>query len=197
VVVVVADHGEPLGEQGTRLSAHSRYLLDSTLRVPMLLRVPGRLRPGVETRQVSVVDVVPTVLDALALAPRDALDGRSLLAAAESAPAPAYSETFYADFPARASEGRELRSLRVEGWKLLSGPGGDALYDLEGSGEPVDVSNEQPGRLAELRRLLEQERAGWGLPDPPAAAPLAPFPPFSREEERDHLERLRSLGYVE
>jgi len=79
LILIVADHGEGLGRHDE--ATHALFVYDSTLRVPMLLRLPGAERAGERSRElVSVVDVFPTLLAAMQL--EDAaseVDGRSLL----------------------------------------------------------------------------------------------------------------------
>lgn len=62
LVVVLSDHGEGLGEQG--FVGHGRWLYQSTLRVPWIMRMPGRIAPGtVISHNVSTMDLAPTLLD--------------------------------------------------------------------------------------------------------------------------------------
>jgi arylsulfatase A-like enzyme len=78
-VAVVADHGEHLGEHG-RLS-HQMSLYDEVLRIPMVIRWPGTFEGGrVETAQVRLQDLHPTILDAATVPhpPSTARDARTL-----------------------------------------------------------------------------------------------------------------------
>lgn len=64
VVLVVGDHGESLGEHGEQ--THGAFCYDATLRVPMILRLPGGRRSGERSRAtVSVVDVFSTLARAM------------------------------------------------------------------------------------------------------------------------------------
>jgi tetratricopeptide (TPR) repeat protein len=65
LVIVVADHGEGLGEHDE--PTHGAFCYDSTARVPLLLRFPHGRRTGRSDAPVSVVDVFPTALEALGL----------------------------------------------------------------------------------------------------------------------------------
>jgi arylsulfatase A-like enzyme len=79
VVAITGDHGEHLGEHG-HLS-HQMSLYDSVLRIPMVVRWPGRLEGGrIERAQVRLQDLHPTLLEAAGVAPPPgtALDARSL-----------------------------------------------------------------------------------------------------------------------
>jgi arylsulfatase A-like enzyme len=61
LVVVVADHGEEFLEHGGL--GHRRTLYEEVLRVPMILRLPGRLPAGLRPRgPVSLAALLPTVL---------------------------------------------------------------------------------------------------------------------------------------
>ncbi len=64
VVLFCADHGESLGDAPE--ASHGYFLFDPTVRIPMLLRCPGIAPRRVEA-QVSLVDVVPTLLDLLGI----------------------------------------------------------------------------------------------------------------------------------
>jgi len=158
----------------------------------MLLRLPGVLAPGTVDAQVRVIDLFPTLLEALGLAVPPGTEGESLRQVAAGEPRPAYSETFYEHHPQRAEEGRELASLRLDGWKLVARPGREELYDLRRDPDELrDVAAEHPEELARLRVELARLRAGW--PEEVRSRELE----LSDEERSEHVERLRALGYVE
>ncbi len=65
LVIVTADHGESLGEQG--LWEHN-HMVQTNLRVPLLMSWPKGLPPGVRvSARVDEIDVLPTVCELLAL----------------------------------------------------------------------------------------------------------------------------------
>ncbi|MBK8270424.1 MAG: sulfatase [Planctomycetes bacterium] len=77
LVVVAGDHGESLGEHGE--PTHGVLLHDSTLRVPLILHWPRALPPEkVVEANVELVDVLPTVLEAVGAPLPQGLSGRSL-----------------------------------------------------------------------------------------------------------------------
>jgi hypothetical protein len=62
LVIVVGDHGESLGERG--YVGHGRQLFESIVRVPLIVRYPERVPAGrVVAENVSILDIMPTVLD--------------------------------------------------------------------------------------------------------------------------------------
>lgn len=78
--VITADHGENLLEHGERLFSHDPFLFATVGRIPMLIRSPDGLGTGkVHADPVSLIDVAPTVLATLGIAPPPSFAGRSLL----------------------------------------------------------------------------------------------------------------------
>jgi choline-sulfatase len=192
LLVITADHGELLGFHGRRLGSHSSMLVDETVRVPLLVRVPGRLAAGVRTRQVSLIDVFPTVLEVVGIDLPTDIEGQSLLASDGLPPRPAYSETLYEFFPGLAEPGQELASLRHEGWKLIVRPGREELFDLRADPDEKDnLAKAQPARLVEMRRAMNALRDRWTDSVEPTLLEIDP------KERAEHEDQLRALGYIE
>lgn len=185
LVMAVADHGEGLGEHGE--DEHGVFLYEPVLRVPWVMAGPGVPAARVVGEQVRVIDVVPTVLDALGMPQVAGLDGESVWSVVtggrrDVVPA-AYAESYY---PKLHYGWSELRALRADGWKAIDAPTAE-LYALARDGR--EASNLYPGQqaladrmIAEARRL---EQSMTGGAEPETVAP-----------DRDTLERLRSLGYI-
>lgn len=181
LVVLTSDHGEALGDHGEM--THGIFAYEATLRVPLILCAPRLLPPRVVGAPASHVDVLPTILDALALPIPDGLPGRSLWPLAfgrRAEPASFYFEA--------------LSSSLNRGWAPLYGvvEGGlkhvdlplPELYDL--GTDPAEERNLAARRPADLERLRGR---------------LARFRARDRRvsrvtEEAEALERLRALGYV-
>lgn len=66
LLIITADHGESLNEHGE--TSHGKALYDSTLRVPLIFRIPG-LQPKMKKniQQVRSIDILPTILDCIGL----------------------------------------------------------------------------------------------------------------------------------
>ena len=77
MVVLTSDHGEELFDHGGFEHGHAMW--QELLHVPLVVWAPG-VEPGRETAPVSLVDVAPTVLDSLGIAPPTPFDGISLWA---------------------------------------------------------------------------------------------------------------------
>jgi arylsulfatase A-like enzyme len=148
VVVVTADHGEEFWDHGSVGHGHSVY--DELLHVPLIVRVPGMTGGGARVPDaVGLVDVMPTVLDALGEKIPDQLVGRSFLPAlrgqSDAAPRAAVSGFF-----------RAWRTLATGRLKLVQhGTERASLYDVQSDpGETKDLASEQPIALAYTRGLL-------------------------------------------
>jgi arylsulfatase A-like enzyme/tetratricopeptide (TPR) repeat protein len=185
LIVFLSDHGEGLGDHGE--DEHGLLTYDSTLRVPWILRLPGRLLAGtVVTRPVSLVDVFPTTLDLLGLAVPKEIDGtsRTRLMRDDNAPAAdvLYAETYYPRFHFGWSE---LVGVRNERFKLIRGPK-PRLYDYQRDpAESADLASRQPDTTARLDQILTRMTAGRSKQAPQATTP-----------EPETARRLQSLGYV-
>jgi arylsulfatase A-like enzyme len=81
LIVFLADHGEEFLDHGQWL--HGRSVFDELVRVPLVLKMPGRREAGRRVaQQVQVVDILPTVLESqgLPVPPPPAIAGRPLQA---------------------------------------------------------------------------------------------------------------------
>jgi arylsulfatase A-like enzyme len=91
LLILTADHGESLGEDG--IFGHGFHLDQPTLHIPLIVVYPNVIPAHtVVTEDVSLVDVMPTIMDFVGLRPgRLPLEGRSLrpLIAKSSTPRPA------------------------------------------------------------------------------------------------------------
>ncbi len=190
LVVVVADHGEGLGDHGEL--HHGNFLYDSVLHVALMFRLPGVIPAGLEIpEQVRTIDITPTILEALGIAAGDEMQGVSLfpLIAGEERNLGllAYAETFENQVKLNLSQ---LRSVVYGGYKYIHAPTPE-LYDLGNDpGELRNLAAKQPQRAAEMRERLRHV--------------LAEAPPPVAADARDaavelspvDVARLESLGYI-
>jgi hypothetical protein len=154
VTIVSADHGEEFGDHGGRYHGSSVY--EEQVRVPLVV-----VGPGVKTQRltevVQTIDLLPTVLGALAVPRPPRIRGRDLgdLLAGQRASGPgmAYAET---DEQALYAEG----SLRLLCARRL---GACKLFDLEKDpGQTRDASADHPEALTRLRTKQRELAASHG-----------------------------------
>lgn len=185
LVVLSADHGEGLGEHGEL--THGFLLHDATLRVPLVLRWPGRLPVGRhDERPVALVDVAPTVLDLLGLAPNPVRHGRRLFNGEATS---GWERVLWAqsDYPARQYGWGALRSVRRGDWKYVDGPRPELFDVRHDPRELVDLSRREPRRAAELHRLVSATDGKLSQARPQVAR---------HEPDEDARARLQALGYT-
>jgi arylsulfatase A-like enzyme/tetratricopeptide (TPR) repeat protein len=181
IVLLLADHGEGLGDHGEK--EHGVLLYREALRVPLLLKLPGSGRPpGAPERveaPVALLDVVPTLAALLGVAvPAGAgLPGRALLPAAPAGRR-IYAETFY---PRLHFGWSELRALTDARFQYIEGPDPE-LYDLaKDPGERTNV-------LAAERRVFHEMKAELAGQVGPFEAP--------QQIEREEAAKIAALGYL-
>lgn len=182
LVVFTSDHGEALGDHGE--ATHGVFAYEAVLKVPLVIFQPRLFKPAVVDASAGHVDLLPTVLDALAMPIPEGLAGRSLLPAmkgtAGADPRPTYFEALS---PSLNRRWAPLYGLVRGGTKFIDLPIPE-LYDLQvDSREANNLAGAQPQRVAEMRRLLAEVRRADSGPD-------------RRVEDAETRERLRSLGYV-
>jgi arylsulfatase A-like enzyme len=181
VFVVAGDHGEAFGEHGE--IAHSIFVYDTTLRVPLIFAGPGIDRIITDV-PVSLVDIAPTVTKLLNAGTIDA-DGVDLGPALHGAVLPArtlYAESFA---PLLDFGWSPLRAVRLGAFKYIEAPRPE-LYRLDrdpGETRELFAQKEvESSRAAELKRIVETF-------SPAALTDAAPA-------DREAAARLQSLGYV-
>jgi arylsulfatase A-like enzyme/Tfp pilus assembly protein PilF len=187
LIVVLADHGEAL-LQHSEIS-HSLLIYDSTMHVPLIVKLPGQEARGRRIEAVSsVVDVMPTVLAVLGIAVPGDVQGKSLLPLMKGGPAdarrPVYMESL---LPRLACGWGELRAIRVGGEKLIWGPKPRLYRVADDPGEVYDLAAREPETATRLEKDLRGALRAWSRP-PSAASVAAPH--------AETLQRLAALGYV-
>ncbi len=195
MVVVTSDHGEEFWDHGSVGHGHSVY--DELLHVPLFVRLPGAQTLSRVDSSVGLVDVLPTILDALGQEIPDHAAGTSflpqLLGQDDGAPRVAVSGFM-----------ENWRTCVVGDLKLTQRPRNRSkVFDLAADpGEETDLAESRPLALRYLRGLMgirlgatvrERQRSRR-----PSARPAAATHESESVEIDDEMrEQLRQLGYVE
>jgi len=191
LVVAVGDHGESRGEHDELF--HAATIYQGAVRVPFIVSAPGAVAQGaiVDDTTVSLVDVLPTVLDLLGMTEPDAAaaaDGRSLCEPSAGPERMVYLETM--DTYLTRGWAPLFGACRVAD-KLIRAPRPE-YFDL--GADPKEQNNllagtaDLPLAARELDRFLDQRLAGTPNPQEVADAAL----PMD-DETRANLE---ALGYL-
>jgi Flp pilus assembly protein TadD len=196
VIAVMADHGEALGEHGE--DTHGIFLYDETIHVPLVIKLPGAdsaakastkkdLAKKASARKriedpVELVDVLPTILQAVKIPVPPEVQGESLLGMT-SPGRPAYAET---DYPHRAYGWSALRALRTGKYLYIKAPRQE-LYDQ--SADPKAEHDLSSASTAVAGALAAQVDA---FRQKTSSNKEVPTPVVDPEAQ----EKLAALGYV-
>ena len=149
IIIVVADHGEGLGDHGE--DEHGYFIYDYAVHVPLIIRIPGMPVQRI-TPQVRTIDIAPTVMDLVAGETPKEMQGQSLLPLMQGRTEPvryAYSESMATKLQYGWAA---LYGMRTNDFKFIQAPRSE-LYDLKQ--DPTENANQ----LDANRRAASQLRA--------------------------------------
>jgi len=185
LTVLLADHGESLGEHGEY--THGVFLYDSTVHIPLIFAGPSLPAGRVVRQQVRSIDVLPTIADYLGLPSGDKAQGVSLMPAIAEGKSPrsnyCYMETLY---PKTQMGWSELRGMRTDEWKLIVSPKPELYRFSDDSGETRNVVEKNPADADRLQKKV------WEIAGPPQGLRQLQLQPVDEEKRRE----LEALGYV-
>lgn len=222
LIIVTSDHGEEFGEHDPArvYDAHCDTLYDELIRVPLILKAPGRQEGGrVVDEVVELIDVAPTVLDLVDIEVPEEMQGASLRSFVSNGPtsrrppadedasrprAKAQSPPSGRALSESTCNGPEWKSLRTAGHKYIAT---FEVADMRRSGIPGKRVREQ---LYDLR-ADPGERHDLTSAAPPVLASLrerlirrfvenaklgAEHTTGETGLSEEMLGRLRALGYI-
>ena len=184
LIVVLADHGEELGERGG--IEHGHALKEELLHVPFVWKLPESWHAGGQRHRNELVEtrtLGPTLMALVGQPIPAAVSAPSLLPWLVGAPP--------AEPPYRilAAESNGMFSVRNERYKLVLQPARQSfeLFDLDADpGELRSVAADHPAELEALRSAFRAWRAG-----------LKPLLTSSTQLDEETEGGLRSLGYIQ
>jgi len=179
LVIFTSDHGNQLGQHGM-IEKGVPAFYDDLMRVPLLLRLPGKIRAGQSSAAwATSVDLAPTILDYLGASPLAIAHGHSLRPYIEGRPdddGAVFGESGDLEKPG------VMRMIRTRQWKLsvsLRGP--VSLFALDKDPDELRNLVAEPALapvIRELSQKLRQHMQSIGDPALPrfaeAGAPPAP-----------------------
>jgi len=184
LVVLVADHGESLGEHNIYFDHMGLY--EQQVRVPLIFYYPQQIASSKISQQVRTIDILPTILQLLQLSIPSGISGSSLMPLIKSGKATNWVEH-------AMIENTDLTqvSYRDPKWKLIMPvkedrvlTNGEELFDLSGDrAESQNALSNHQQISSELKKELQQYLQH---------AKTSSHPALTNEE----LEKLRSLGYT-
>jgi arylsulfatase A-like enzyme len=180
LIIVTADHGEELYDH--KGFGHGAALWEAIIHVPLIVKFPKGHKPPVLPREVNAltasVDLLPSILALLGIAPPPALPGRPILQAVPSGPVLAEQ--------GHASGEIAEWALIQDDYKLIDSGHKAHLFNLaQDPAERSDLAAVDPARVQALRTATEKLR-GPSVQAPVVETQLSPAA----------IEQLRSLGYL-
>lgn len=196
LVILTADHGEYLHEHGGMIG-HSR-LFEQVLRVPLIMAGPGVPQMERRASMVSVIDIAPTILEALGVSPLPHAQGTSYWGfPSETTDRPVFAE--WRDYnlvlhPDRVKDETDFQiSVQVGATKLILpilSMKNAAVYDLlQDPTESENLIHSNEPLASRLRSLLDLH-VQKDLPD---GLKLAEQVELADSDKQ----MLRALGYIE
>jgi len=186
LIVITADHGESLTEHDY-LFEHVDNLYDPSIRIPLIVRLPGVVRAQQRVAcQVSSVSVAQTILDIAHSHDKLERDGPSLVPVLTGEPCEE-RDVLASTVAGRFMENPPVdHALRARGRKLIRRTeGGNQLFDLTTDpGELINLYESTPDEAAALNVVLDAKLEGRG-------DVLGP------QTDAQTTEALRALGYVD
>jgi arylsulfatase A-like enzyme len=162
----VLEFGDTPATHNTPFRAGKGFLYEGGVRVPMIVRWPGKIKAGrVVDDPVSSTDWTPTLLEACGVkAPGVSFDGVSLVTLFSGGDAPV--RPLFWHYPHYSNQGnRPMGAAREGNWKLIEQyeDGRVELYDLsKDPSETTDLAAKEPKRAADLKAKLASWRKQVG-----------------------------------
>ena len=192
LIIITADHGEEFTEHD--FIGHGENLYRETIRVPLIIKLPFSDRKIIIEKQVSLLDVMPTILEALNIKPPKQTLGKSLLEKAVLSSLLNNSflsgrNTSNSNFSELDTE-KTLKSIITPEWKYIYNYGNntDELYNIKT--DPLELYN-LTDKEPEKRNQLRNQLFKWASNSKKYEAKKNSFKLSNKEAEE-----LKALGYV-
>ena len=171
IVIFTSDNGGLATREGPKTPPTSNaplregkgWLYEGGLHIPLLIRLPGRIKPGVDETPVWAGDLVPTLLDLCELQPphTGSIDGVTLSRLIFDGK-PLESRALYWHYPHYSNQGgKPSGAIRDGHWKLIRSDedGRLELFKLSREGsESTNLIDKHPEKARELDAKLEAWR---------------------------------------
>jgi arylsulfatase A-like enzyme len=161
-VFITSDHGEQFDEHGGR--RHGSMIYEEEIHVPLLVWGPG-VRAGRRSTPVSLVDLMPTILDAAGLQQPTGLCGESLMESLKSGAEPERGPVYVAALPDETREWFKVAWIDGDR-KLIISPdtGRFEVYELNTDpDERENLAEDRPELTNELAAGLREFYLDHGL----------------------------------
>jgi arylsulfatase A-like enzyme len=176
IVVLTADHGEALVDDHGYYFSHEHGLTEDQIRIPLILKYPGCPQSKQIQREVSLVDIMPTLLDMLGIHGPRGIQGQDLLLDRQ--------EIIFAEHHLA----RDDYAVRMGRYKFIHRGEEKLFYNVEA--DPDESRNLFPQNSG-VSRELDTLLATYMQKANQAKIQKTPYKPTPEE-----IQKLKSLGYI-
>jgi len=186
LIIITSDHGEMLQEH--REPTHSYFIYQSAIRVPLIFRLPGQVKPQKIKGVAGLIDIVPTVCSLLGIKMSSEVQGMDLSAYVKGHKHQIPKRSIFCEsLTPTKYDGNSLLGVVTDRWKYIQTTRPE-LYDIvNDTTESTNLIKQKPhqGRILQdiLKQTLEKSVRNKG---------------FESKIQLDTKSRrqLESLGYV-
>lgn len=186
IIIITADHGEEFWDHGNIYHGHSLY--DEILRIPLIIKFPkGYMKNHRSSVKVNLLDIAPTILAYLNIAPPYKYQGINLLDAIKN-------PNKYTDriiFAENTLYYHEMKAVIYKDYKLILSDEKAELYNLVNDPNEKNSIND-PIKIKELITLILQWQKNNEIFRIKHHLPISSSQPSSQEFN----EMLKALGYI-
>ncbi len=186
IIIVTADHGEGFGDHG--FYSHPHYLYDELLRVPLFVSTPG-IEKKIVSSPVSLVNLVPTILELANLKSNESFDGKSLSPLIKKGDKNCLQEYIISE----SEFDPFIGTIRGKKWKFIKNGKEDKeeLYNLKKDPrEKRNLLKENPEIAKKLRQKLKDHVNS-------SSQKREKDQSSDQEMNQEIKDKLRSLGYID
>jgi arylsulfatase A-like enzyme len=179
LIIITSDHGEEFLEHDN--IGHSYNLYNETLCIPLIIKMPFSLERKIVEEQVTLLDIMPSILNLLKITPPEQALGKISLTKKET------SEYIFSELDRNA----RLKTILTSKWKYI--------YDYESKTSQLYNLKSDPSESQNLIRKevsvgkqLHEQLFDW--------AEHAQKYPTTQENinlSEEEKEKLKELGYIE
>jgi N-acetylglucosamine-6-sulfatase len=174
IVVYSSDQSYYIGEHGM---ADKRWMYEESLRMPLVMRWPGKIKPGTEvTELIQNIDYAPTLLEAAGVPVPVEMQGKSLLPLTEGKKLEWRDTIYYHYYTNGEHNVPRHDGVRTDRYKLINYYTDDTyeLFDLQS--DPNELKNlydnpEYRAVVERMRKALNEQRDTYAVPENVYEAP--------------------------
>ena len=159
VIILLADHGEPLNQNNHGFWRHGNALYDEDIKIPLIISFPKKNRiKGSVNAIVQSIDIMPTILDYLNIAMPQKIQGKSLMPLLLKKSSSLNSEGYvFCELNKYQDERSAIYAYRTDKFKYIfnKSTGKEELYDIiHDPEEAYNLTSLEPQLASELRKKV-------------------------------------------